>query len=75
MIYTAEPANWFMRLFESTGSAAHVASIMERVRSLPGTWEPGDLIRVRSKTIKPESEGHIYDVLNMSLVVPWRRVE
>ena len=30
-------------------------------------------IRVRSKTIKPLSEGHIYDVLNMSLVVPWRR--
>ena len=30
---------------------------------------------VRSKTIKPESEGHIYDVLNMSLVVPWRRTE
>ena len=53
---------------------AHVASIMERVRSLPGTWEPGDLIRVRSKTIKPESEGHIYDVLNMSLVMPWRRM-
>jgi hypothetical protein len=46
---------------------------MERVRSLPGTWEPGEQIRVRSKTIKPQSEGHIYDVLNMSLVVPWRR--
>ena len=53
--------------------SAHVASIMERVRSLPGTWEPGDTIRVRSKTVKPLSEGHIYDVLNMSLVVPWRR--
>ena len=26
------------------------------------------MIRVRSKTIKPLSEGHIYDVLNMSLV-------
>ena len=73
VLHTATPDNWFLRLFESTGSAAHVASIRERVRSLPGTWEPGDLIRVRSKTIKPESEGHIYDVLNMSLVVPWRR--
>ena len=51
-----------------------MASIMERVRSLPGTRKPGELIRVRSKTIKPLSEGHIYDVLNMSLVVPWRRV-
>ena len=50
-----------------------MASIKERVRSLPGTWEPGDLIRVPSKTVKPLSEGHIYDVLNMSLVVPWRR--
>ena len=56
-----------------TGSVAHVARIMERVRSLPGTWEPGELIRVRSKTIKPLSEGHIYDGLNMSLVMPWRR--
>ena len=35
---------------------------MERFRSLPGRWEPGDLIRVRSKTITPESEGYIYDV-------------
>jgi len=60
---------------ESTGSAAHVASIMERVRSLPGTWEPGELIRVRSKPVKPLSEGHIYDVLNMEMVVPWRRGE
>jgi hypothetical protein len=51
-----------------------VANIMERVRSLPGTWEAGDVIRVRSKTIKPLSEGHIYDVLNMELVVPWRRL-
>ena len=73
MLHTATPDNWFLRLFESTGSAAHVDSIMERVRSLPGTWEPGDQIRVRSKTIKPESEGHIYDVLNISLVVPWQR--
>jgi hypothetical protein len=74
VLHTATPENWFLRLFESTGSAAHVATIMQRVRSLPGTWEPGDQIRVRSKTIKPLSEGHIYDVLNMSLVVPWRRV-
>ena len=57
VLYTATPENWFLRLFESTGSAAHVASIMERVCSLTGTWEPGELIRVRSKTIKPESEG------------------
>jgi hypothetical protein len=75
VLHTATPENWFLRLFESTGSAAHVASIMERVRSLPGTWEPGEQIRVRSKTIKPVSEGHIYDVLNMSLVVPWRRLQ
>jgi len=47
VLHTATPENWFLRLFESTGSA--VASIMERVRSLPGTWEPGELIRVRSK--------------------------
>jgi hypothetical protein len=47
---------------------------MHRVRSLPGRWEPGDQIRVRSKTIKPLSEGHIYGVLNMSLVVPRRRL-
>jgi len=73
VLHTATPANWFLRLFESTGSPAHVATIMQRVRSLPGTWEPGDQIRVRSKTIKPLSEGHIYDVLNMSLLVPWRR--
>jgi len=45
---------------ESTGSAAHVASIMERVRSLPGTWKPGELIRVRSKPVKPLSAGHIF---------------
>jgi hypothetical protein len=62
------------RVFESTNSAAHVATMMQRVRSLPGTWQPADQIRVRSKTIKPLSEGQIYDVLNMSLVVPWRRV-
>ncbi len=73
VLHTATTENWFLRLFESTGSDAHVTSIMERVRSLPGTWEPGEQIRVRSKTIKPLSEGHIYDVLNMSLVVPWRR--
>ena len=73
VLHTATPENWFLRLFESTGSLAHVASIMERVRSLPGTWEPGDHIRVRSKTVKPLSEGHVYDVLNMSIVVPWRR--
>ena len=47
---------------------------MERVRSLPGTWEPGELIHVRSKTVKPLSEGHIHDVLNTSWVVPWRRL-
>jgi hypothetical protein len=47
---------------------------MERVRSLPGTWGPGDQIRVRGKPVKPLSEGHIYDVLNMSLVPPWKRV-
>jgi len=41
--------------------------------ALPGTGEPGDHIRVRSKPVKPLSEGHIYDVLNMSLVVPWKR--
>jgi hypothetical protein len=57
-----------------TGSPAHVVTMMQRVRSLPGTWEPGDQIRVRSKTIKPLIGGHIYDVLNMSLVVRWRRV-
>ena len=73
VLHTATPENWFLRLFESTGSAAHVASIPERVRSLPGTWEPGEQIRVRGKTVKIFSEGHIYDVLNMSLVVPWRR--
>lgn len=35
VLHTATPQNWFLRLFESTGSAAHVATIMERVRSLP----------------------------------------
>ncbi len=74
VLHTATPENWFLRLFESTGSAAHVAGIMDRVRSLPGTWEPGEQIRVRSKTVKPQSEGHIYDALNMDLVVPWRRI-
>jgi hypothetical protein len=43
---------------------------MQRVRSLPGTWAPGEQIRVRSKTIRPLSAGHIYDVLNMLLVMP-----
>ena len=57
VLHTATPGNWFLRLFGSTGSAAHVASIMERVRSLPGTWEPGEQIRVRSKRVKPLSEG------------------
>jgi len=38
VLHTATPENWFLRLFESTGSVAHVASIMERVRFLPGTW-------------------------------------
>src|SRR4029078_2429909 len=75
VLHTATPENWFLCLFESTGSAAHVANIMERVRSLPGTWEPGELIRVRSKTVKPLRGGHIYDVLNMERVVPWRRGE
>jgi hypothetical protein len=64
---------WFLRLFKSTGPVGHVARIMGRARSLPGTWEPGELIRVRNKTIKPLSQGgHIYDVLKISLVVPWR---
>ena len=40
VLHIATPDNWFLRLFESTGSAAHVASIMERVRSLPGTGSP-----------------------------------
>jgi len=61
VLHTATPDNWFLRLFESIDLAAHVASIMERVRSLPGTWEPGEQIRVRSKTVKPLSEGHIYE--------------
>jgi hypothetical protein len=75
VIHTATPENWFLRPFETTPSAKHAATIMQRVRSLPGTWEPGDSIRVRNKTIKPLSDGHIYDCLNMSLVPPWKRIE
>ncbi len=69
------PENWFLRLFESTGSPAHSATIMQCVRSLPGTWKTGEALKVWSKTINPLSEGHIYDVLNMSLLVPWKRGE
>jgi len=35
VLHTATPENWFLRLFESTGSAAHVATIMQRVRCCP----------------------------------------
>lgn len=73
-IHIATAENWFLRLFETTGSHKHVAAIMDRVRSLPGSWEPGEMIRVRNKRVALASEGHIYDVLNMSLVPPWKRV-
>jgi hypothetical protein len=35
-----------------------------------------ELLALGAKQARPlASEGHIYDVLNMSLVVPWRRVK
>lgn len=73
VIHTATPETWVLRLFESTGSIEHLASIMQRVRSLPGIWEHGEMIRVRNKPVTPKSEGDIYDILNMDLVPPRKR--
>lgn len=73
VVHCATPANWFLKLFETTGSPAYVATIMERVRSLPGTWEPGEMIRVRNKRVTVASEGDVFGVLNMSMVVAWKR--
>lgn len=72
-VHCARPETWFLRLFETTGSVEHVNMIKERIRSLPGTWEDGEFIRVRNRRVVPQSEGHVYEALNMEPVVAWKR--
>lgn len=46
-----------------------VAKMMEQVRSLPGTWEVGEMIRVRNKRVAGISVVNILGCF-MSMVVP-----
>jgi hypothetical protein len=46
--------------------------MMQRVRCL-ARGSPASKSRAEQDD-KPLSEGHIYDALNMSMAVPWRRV-
>jgi len=59
----------FHRLSGARGQD-HGAGLLPARHAGAGRVDPG-----AEQDHQAESEGHIYDVLNMSLVVPWRRGE
>jgi hypothetical protein len=72
-IHCARPDNWFLRLFESTGSTKHYLTMADLVRDIDGHWYYGKCLSVRHRDVIPKSEGEIYELVKQPFLMPPKR--